>query len=279
MEEGSQPGTRLRAVVVDAAADVPRVERIGAPWRVAPDVWMIDGERFEDEGEPSHRLTTAMLRGARVDVTASDAEVFDRIYGDLAGCERVFSVHSSRHLSPAVVAAAEASSRHDNVFVVETDVMGIGVGLLATRVAELIAEGSATVAIETYLDDAASRLHFLAVPNRVDPAGRRRRSAARLLAGEPVTTAHGGALITRSRVRTRRATLTAVERHFAEHTEPGRRVHLAIGHADAASAVDPLVDLLERVRPDLRVALVGRVGPRLVRRLGTRCVGLAWLVE
>jgi fatty acid-binding protein DegV len=276
-----QPGTGGSSIgiVLDASCDVPRVERRGGTWVVLPEVWAVDDMAIVDDGEASANLLRTALTRADAEVEAVDVEDMRAAYAGLASCERVFSIHASRHLSPAVLAAAKAAEDFDNVFVVETDVSGIGVGLLAVRAGRLVDAGHPAAAIEAYLARNASRIHFLAVPDRVDPSSRRRFSAAGLLSGQPVMSARDGLLTSRGRVRTRRATIAAVERHFLEHTEGGGAIHLAVGHADAAGAVDPLVDLLERLRPGLQVDLVGRVGPRLVQRVGSRCVGLAWIVE
>jgi hypothetical protein len=68
-----------------------------------------------------------------------------------------------------------------------------------------------------------------------------------------------------------------IERYLDAHAEAGVPLPFAVGHGDAPGAVDPLLDIVERHRPEAEVDLVGRIGPRIIRRIGVRCVGLAWL--
>jgi fatty acid-binding protein DegV len=121
---------------------------------------------------------------------------------------------------------------------------------------------------------------MLVVPDRFAPAASQRGLAARLLSSQPLLqSGDAGAMDRSRRLRSRRATVAAIERYFLEHTEPEGDLHLALAHGDAAGAVDPFLDLLERLRPHAEVGLVGRVGPRLMQQLGARCVAAAWLED
>ena len=267
------------AIVTDAASDVPAAERTLPDWVVLSDTWHPRGLEIVDAGEHSRELTNlAIVR--RMPVVAPTVAAFTETFDALADHERVYSIHGSTRISEAADNANAAAVGRDNVLVVEASVAGIGVGLLAVRVQQLVAEGHAPSSIDAYVQRHARSVQFLAVPDNMGTGGRRRLWAASLLAGRrPIINTRGGELSLRRTASTRKATLGIVERYFREHAPEDRTIRLAIGHGDAAGAVDPLLDVLERIRPQATIELVGRVGPRLAQRLESRCVGVAWIVE
>lgn len=270
------------AIVTDASADVPAAERSAGvtPWHVASEVW--HGQRLElpDLGEASPQLVRLALRN---DIEPVEPGFHDmcRVYDELREFDRVFSVHAPAQVSVTVDAAREAAGAYPNVRVIESNVTGIGVGLLAACARDLADDGASPDDVETWLRDAATRVRMVIVPDRFDPMGGQRMSASRLLTGRPVlSTMHdgsGGFARTR-RLRSRRATVAAIERYVRANSPADTPLQLAVGHGDAAGAVDPFLDLFERLRPRAEVVLVGRIGPRLVQQLGARCVGAAWII-
>jgi len=274
------------AIVTDATADVPAIERDaagGIPWLVLPELWRTERDfELRDDGSASPGLVASVLAsGATPEPTEPTWDDFVGIYRQLGELDRVFSIHSPATASWAVDHAREAAGAYPNVRVVEASVTGIGVGLLASRARDLAASGADPDTVERWLRRHKDAVRMLVVPDRFDPQKSQRGLSARLLAGRPLLqTAVGGGTMDRSRrLLSRRATVAAIERYFAEHTTAGSELHVALGHGDAAGAIDPFLDLLERIRPDAEVDLVGRVGPRLVQQLGTRCVAAAWLEE
>jgi hypothetical protein len=134
-------------------------------------------------------------------------------------------------------------------------------------------------ATDTFLDQHANSLRFLVVPDHFDPTAPRRIIAAVLLSGRPMHAAPGVELGRGKRLRSRRAAVSEIERQLTAHAPIGANVRMAVGHAEAAGAIDPLLDIVERIRPTTEIDLVGRIGPRISRRVGSSCVGLAWMVE
>jgi fatty acid-binding protein DegV len=268
-------------VVTDAAADVPAVERHDARWFVVPETWHVEGGDVPDTGEPERALIRQVLRDPQARAYAPTVEAFSRAYAQAreGGATHIWSVHSSSHLSPAAAAAREAAAGDTSIAVVSTGVVSIGVGLLARRVLQLAAAGQNADAIDAYVRHHAPRVQLLVVPDRFDPAGRRRFSAERLLAGLPLLSAQDGAVARSRRLRTRRATVSAIEHIFDMNAPEEATIHMAVGHGDAAGAVDPFLDILERLRPAASIDLVGRIGPRIVQEIGSRCIGVAWIVE
>lgn len=266
------------AIVIDGAADTPATERRPGTWVVVPDVYHSGNHRIEDTGEHDWELTNLVLRKAPVQPAAPDAEQFRAAYDSLEGRE-VFSLHASHKVSPAVEAARSAAAGHDNVTVIETSAAGIAVGLLATRLQQLAQKGLSLDELRQYANLHAGRVRLVAVPDRIDPVASRRVALRRLLHGHIVASDDDGGLHVLSRAHTRGRTLNAVGQYYREHLPTEGHVQAAIGHADAAGAVEPVIDLVERIHQRAEFTLVGRVGPRIAQKVRSRCVALAWLVE
>jgi fatty acid-binding protein DegV len=285
------------AIVTDASADVPLVERDsdearGVTWVVLPEWWHVDGsgaEDVRDSGDSSATLTRLALDQTRRAEPAEPAwDAFCEVYARLREVDRVFSIHAPSNVSWAIEHAREAAGGFPNVRVIEASVTGIGLGLLAAMTRNLAASGAAPDEVEFWLRAHRESVRMLVVPDRFDPLASQRGLSTRLLArssGMLQSPSEGGSLNRSHRLRSRKATVAAIERYLLEHTsdaigdESPPPLHLALGHGDAAGAVDPFLDMLERVRPGAQVELVGRVGPRLVQQLGARCVAAAWLED
>lgn len=278
-----EPGTI--AIVTDATADVPSVERDavdGVPWIVLPELWRgAAGTEVVDDGSPTARLVDLALdASAGIEPTEPGWDDFVAAYHRMREIDRVFSLHSPSSASWAVERAREAAGAYPNVRVIEANVTGIGLGLLATLARDRAAEGATPDEVERWLRANCARVRMLVVPDRFDPQASQQRLSSRLLGGQAMLHAGPAGSFDRSRrLRSRRATVAAIERYFVEHAGEADDLHLALGHGGAAGAVDPFLDLLERLRPQAEVSLVGRVGPRLMQQVGARCVAAAWLGE
>lgn len=266
-------------IVVDASCDVPASDRVGAKWRCLPETWHSGDRSLSDVGEQSSELLWAALEPAPLRPDPIPLDAFVQAYDELADCECVLSVHSSASISPNVDMARSAARGRSNVHVVESNVTGLAVGLLASRLAQRASAGDSPEQLLAFANEHARAVRFLVVPDSLIPHGRQRPSAMRLLTGRTMMSAGDGTFATERRLRTRRSTLAAVHRYFSTRAPAGYEISVAVGHADAAGAVDPLLDVVERVRPQATIDLVGRMGPRIVRQLGARCLGLAWIVE
>jgi fatty acid-binding protein DegV len=270
------------AIVTDATADVPPVERdvvAGIPWVVLAERWHADALDFLDDGSPSPELAGLLLEsGLDPEPVEPSRDEFTHAYERLREIDRVFSIHSPSTASWAVEHAREAAGAFPNVRVIEASVTGIGLGLLATLARDLAADGAGPDAVERWLREHREHVRMLVVPDRFQPHVTQRGLSARLLMGGHVPKSGGTGVLDRTRrLRSRRATVAAIERYFLEHTDESSELHLALAHGAAAGAVDPFLDLLERMRPHAEVELVGRVGPRLLQQLGAPSVAAAWL--
>ncbi len=275
-----RPNPRM-AIVTDASCDVPAAERSGeVTWRLLPETWATGNDHGVDDISANREMTSRALRPeGDLQLTAPTVEAFRNTYAELTDVDVVWSVHSAAEASPAVAAAREAAAGFDNVRVVETNVAGLGTGLIAARLRDLIEESTPLGSVEAWVEHHRQHVHFVAVPDRLDPARSRRAHATIMLSGRHVTAAPGASVAPAGRLRSRRHIVAEIQR-MLEHGSPAdRAIRVAVGHGDAAGAVDPLLDIIERVRPQAHVTMVGRVGPRLVSSIGSRAVAFAWIVE
>lgn len=275
------------AIITDASADVPVVEREhgeGVPWIMLPETWHagLDVD-IRDDGEYSDELTQLILSGLRPEPSEPRWDDFVAAYSRLREYDRVFSIHPPASVSMAAEHAREAAGAFPNVRVVEVSVAGLGLGLLAACARDLAAGGAAPDEVEEWLRAHRDAVRMLVVPDRFDATATQRGLASRLLSGRPMLQTSGagtaGAMDRSRRLNSRKSTVAAIEKYFTDHTTTDVPIRMALGHADAAGAVDPFLDLLERIRPDAEVVLVGRVGPRMLEQLGARCVAAAWLED
>ncbi len=270
------------AIVTDATADVPPSEREngrGIPWIVVAETWSADGLDFLDDGAPSPELAALLLEsGLDPEPVEPSREDFAGAYEKLRDVDRVFSIHAPSSASWSVEHAREAAAAFPNVRVIEASVTGIGMGLLGVLARDLAVNGAGPDAVERWLREHREQVRMLVVPDRFQPHITQRGLSARLLMGGGSPPPNGASVMDRTRrLRSRRATVAAIERYFLEHTRDTGELHLALAHSAAAGAVDPFLNLLERMRPHAEVGLVGRVGPRLLQQLGAPCVAAAWL--
>lgn len=282
--QGEMDDTGTIAIVTDATADVPPAERDaapGIPWVVLAERWHADAFDFLDDGSPSPELAALLLEsGLEPEPVEPSREDFSACYAKLSEIDRVFSIHAPSTASWSVEHAREAAGGYPNVRVIEANVTGIGLGLLALLARNLAADGAGPDTTERWLRAHREHVRMLVVPDRFQPTTSQRGVSARLLTGGHAHAASSTGVMDRSRrLRSRRATVAAIERYFLEHTDEEGDLHLALGHSAAAGAVDPFLDLLERLRPHAEVSMVGRVGPRLLQQLGAPCVAAAWLEQ
>lgn len=271
------------AIVTDAAADVPIIERSAGSveWVVLAETWQAGGFDFLDDGSASSELTSLLLEsGLDPEPVEPSRDAFITAYDRLQNVDRVFSVHSASGASWAIERAHESVGGFPNVRIIEAGVTGIGLGLLCVCARDLASKGGSPDTVESFLRAHSDRVRMLVVPDRLHPGSSQQRISARLLIGSSMLRAGGLGTLDRSKhLRSRRATIAAIERYFLENTsnDGDSDLRVALGHGGAAGAVDPLLDLLERMRPDLKVELVGRIGPRLLQQLKAPCVAAAWL--
>ena len=70
------------------------------------------------------------------------------------------------------------------------------------------------------------------------------------------------------RVRGAHRVLPAIQEFLERHSDPGRPLRVAYGHASRPDAIPPLVEMVERCRPGAINEMVGSVGPTVGTHAG-----------
>jgi DegV family protein with EDD domain len=276
------PAARLdaarTALVTDSSADVPP-ERRPANWRVVPipvtfgsdsflDGVDIDAAGFYERLERSSRLpTTAQPSVAAIAAVLQEA---------LETHETAVVLPLSGHMSGTVEAARAAAREvgEDRVLVVESGSVCVGLGLLALRLQARLERGctaaEAAAAIERLSREhrcvfSLATLEYLQRGGRI---GRAQAALGSLLHVRPILQIEGGEVAPAMRVRGAHRVLPAIQEFLERHSDAGRPLRVAYGHASRPEAIPPLVEMVERCRPGAINELVGSVGPTVGTHAG-----------
>jgi len=277
------------AIVLDSTADFPEAPQRFPNMRVVPLYVRFGEESYRDYVELDPHAFYARLRGAATLPTTSQPtpQDFLAVYEELAGYERVYSLHIASRLSgtfgSATLAAQELGG--DRVRLVDTESASVGISMLALGVQRLLDRGTSDEEIEAlatrYRTEAGllftvDTLEFLARGGRI---GRARALAGSLLNVKPILTIADGEVVPLTRVRGRSKALEEFRRRFEEATTDGAGLRVGIAHAEAEETVELLRELVQRTRPQAEIDLVTSLGAVVGTHAGPGTVGFFWFEE
>jgi len=136
--------------------------------------------------------------------------------------ERVYSLHPAASLSDGIQRARAAAGDDPRIRVIESRAASIAVGLIGVLLARRIGTGATVTELDAYVSALAHDAHVFVVPDHFDPRANQRELTSRLLAGKPMLTLTDGRAGHSGRLRSRRATISAIERYF-DANAPARR--------------------------------------------------------
>ena len=271
------------AIVLDSTADFPDAQERFPNLRVVPLYVSFGGETFRDYVELDPHTFYARLRTASTTPTTSQPtpQDFLETYEELAGYERVYSLHISSRLSgtcgSATLALQETGS--DRIRLIDTETVSVGISMLALGIRRLLEHGTTDEEIEALAESYRERagllftvdtLEFLVKGGRI---GRARALAGSLLNVKPILTIADGEVVPLTRVRGRQKALQEFRRRFEEATTDADGLHVAIAHAEADEAVSQLQALVLEARPQAQVELVTSLGAVVGTHAGPGTIG------
>ncbi|HEY1369696.1 MAG TPA: DegV family protein [Gaiellaceae bacterium] len=277
------------AVVLDSTADFPDAPQRFANWRVVPLYVRFGDDSFRDGVELGPDEFYRRLRVASELPTTSQPTPADFLacYDELAGYERVYSLHLSSTLSgtfqSASTAAAEAGA--DRVRVIDTQTVSLAIALLGLAIQRRLERGTTDEEIEALIERhqteygllfTVDTLEYLARGGRI---GRARAMAGQLLNVKPILSIRDGEVVPLKRVRGAQKAFQEFVATLESETrdEPGLRV--AIVHADAPQRADALERLVRDRRPAATIELVAELGAVLGTHAGPGTVGFFWFSD
>jgi DegV family protein with EDD domain len=274
------------AIVVDSTADFPDAATRFPNWRVVPLYVLFGDESFRDYVElPAadfyRRLRTSSVMPTTSQPTPGD---FAAVYEELAGYERIYSLHLSAKFSGTwesakLGAGSQAGAR---IRVVDTESASLGITLLGLAVQRRLEGGTTDEEIEGLIAAfqreaglvfTVETLEFLARGGRI---GRAQAWAGELLSIKPILTIDDGEIVPVKRVRGNRKAFAEFVSAFEAKTEDLPTLRVAIAHADAPDRERALRKMVAEVRPSASIEAAGMLGPVVGTHAGPGAVGFFW---
>ena len=277
------------AIVLDSTADFPAAPESFPNMRVVPLYVRFGEESYRDYVElgPDEfydRLRTVSELPTTSQPTPQD---FLAVYEQLAGYDRILSLHIASSLSGTYASAGLAAQElgGDRVRLLDSRTASAAIAMLALAIQRRLERSTTDEEVEAlvgrYAGDTGllftvDTLEFLAKGGRI---GRARALAGQLLHVKPVLTITDGEVVPLTRVRGWGKAMAEFEKRFTEATADTSGLRVAIAHAQAPDRVEALEELVRRVRPQAEVEHVTTLGAVVGTHAGPGTVGLFWFQD
>jgi len=274
------------AIVVDSTADFPEAPQRFPNWRVVPLYVRFGDESYKDYVELDPEAFYARLRTATATPSTSQPTPGDflAVYEELAGYERILSLHIAGKLSGTIESARAAAKLlgGDRVRTLDSQSASAAIAMLGLAIQRRLERGTSDDEVdelveryrqETGLLFTVETLEYLARGGRI---GRARAWAGELLNIKPILTIKDGEVIPVKRVRGNRKAFLEFESAFTSSTRDVAGLRVGIAHAEAPERAEALRELVRRTRPAAELELVTTLGPVVGAHAGPGTVGFFW---
>ena len=274
------------AIVVDSTADFPEAPQRFANWRIVPLYVRFGDESYRDYVELDPEQFYARLRTAPQTPSTSQPTPGDflAVYEELAGYERILSLHIAGKLS-GTIESARAAARllgDDRVRTLDSQSASAAIAMVGLAIQRRLDRGTSDdevdALVERYRLEAGllftvDTLEYLARGGRI---GRARAWAGELLNIKPILTIKDGEVVPVRRVRGNRKAFLEFESAFTSSTRDVASLRVGIAQADAPERAKALTELVQRTRPAAQLELVTTLGPVVGAHAGPGTVGFFW---
>jgi DegV family protein with EDD domain len=273
------------AIVLDSTADFPEAPERFPNWRVVPLYVRFGDESYRDYVDLAAHDFYERLRGVDALPTTSQPTPGDflAVYEELAGYDRVLSLHISGKLSGTVGSARTAAGEvGDRVRVIDTDTASVAISMLALAIQRRLERGTTDEEVdelvaryqrEEKLLFTVDTLEYLAKGGRI---GKAAAMAGQLLHIKPILTIRAGEVLPLKRVRGNSKAFAAFVEEFRNGSTDSRELRVGIAHADAPERAEALAGMVQRERPNAQLELVTMLGPVVGTHAGPGTVGFFW---
>jgi DegV family protein with EDD domain len=275
------------AIVLDSTSDFPQARDLHPNMRVVPLYVHFGEESFRDHVDIGAHAFYEKLELAPMLPTTSQPTPQDFIdtFEELAGYERIYSLHISAKLSGTFQSAALAAQElgGDRIRLVDTETASLAVAMLSLAIERRLERGTTDEEIEELIRRfkrdsgvvfTVRTLEYLQKGGRI---GRAQALAGALLSVKPILSFADGVIVPIGRVRGRQKALEEFSRVFTQSTQDTPGLRIAIAHADAPEWVDLLTALVREARPHAQIELVENLGAVVGTHAGPGAVGFFWL--
>jgi DegV family protein with EDD domain len=277
------------AIVVDSTADFPEATERFPNWRVVPLYVRFGDETFRDYVELGPAEFYERLRAATETPSTSQPTPGDFLaaYEELAGYERILSLHIAGKLSGTLESARTAGRElgGDRVRAIDSESASAAIAMLGLAIQRRLEQGTTDeevdALVERYRRDAGllftvDTFEYLVRGGRV---GRARGWAGELLNIKPILTIQEGEVVPVKRVRGNRKAFLEFESAFESSTGDSPSLRVGIAHAEAPEKAEALRKMVRATRPAADVEVVTPLGPVLGAHAGPGTVGFFWFED
>ena len=276
------------AIVVDSTADFPEAQGRFPNWRMVPLYVRFGDQSYRDYVELGPEAFYARLRTAAELPTTSQPTPGDFLaaYEQLAGYDRVYSLHISAKLSGTFESARTAAAElGDRVRMVDTETASAAITMLGLAIQRRLERGTTdeevAALVDRYKDDhrllfTVDTLEFLAKGGRI---GRAAKFAGQMLNIKPILTIDDGEVLPLKRVRGNQKAMQEFVSEFKEGSTDERGLRVGIAHADAPERAEALVKMVRDVRPQAEIETVTTLGAVVGTHAGPGTVGFFWFTD
>jgi len=258
------------ALVTDSTCDLPFDLVTAYKIHVVPNILVIDGQSVEDNEAYSRQDFYTQLPNVTTFPTTSTASVgtyqalYEQLFSD--GFEQVLSIHCSQELSGIFNAACTAAhSVSDQVMVIDSRQVSLGLGFQVLEAVEAINQGISPGSIAEKLHQIRKRLRLVAMLDTLEYIRRSGRvSWARASLGtlfnlKPFVEVIDGHVVSLGEVRTRKNGIARLM-ELIQSSKPLKR--FAILHTNAEEDARQLLEILapEVPTPPLLVNVTTAIG-------------------
>jgi fatty acid kinase fatty acid binding subunit len=274
------------AIVLDSTADLPDAADRFPNWRVVPLYVRFGDESLRDGVDIDPTEFYARLRESSVFPTTSQPTPGDFLscYGELAGYERIFSLHVSARVSGTFASAVAAAEElgDGRVRPIDTETASAAIGMLALAIQRRLERGTTDDEIDALLDRyrrqsgllfTVDTLEFLARGGRI---GKAAAFAGTLLHVKPILSIRDGEVVPVKRVRGERKAFAELAEALETQTRDEPEFKLAVAHAAAPERAAELEALVREQRPRAELELVVTLGAVIGAHAGPGTLALFW---
>ena len=276
------------AIVLDSTADLPDARDRYANWRMVPLYVRFGDESFRDYVElgPDEfyaRLRTSTTMPSTSQPTPGD---FMQTYEELAGYERIFSIHIPQRLSGTIQSArVAAESFGDKVRAIDTGTASAAIAMLGFAIQRRLERGTTDEEVDDLVErfkrDAGllftvETLEYLRRGGRI---GRAAAMAGTVLHVKPILTITDGEVVPLKRVRGNAKAMQEFVSEFTGATADREGLRVGIAHADAPERAEQLVKMVRTERPKAEIELVTSLGAVVGTHAGPGTIGFFWFQD
>jgi len=277
------------AIVLDSTADFPGAAERFPNWRVVPLYVNFGTESFRDGVDLTASQFYERLRTTAELPTTSQPTPADFLacYEELAGYERILSLHIASKLSGTFQSAGTAADMlgDGRVRTVDTETASAAITMLGMAIQRRLERGTSDEEVDALVASfqrengllfTVDTLEFLARGGRI---GRAAAFAGTLMHVKPILSIRDGEILPLKRVRGNQKAMQEFVDALKSETrdEPGLRVGIA--HADAPERGAQLVKMVRDLRPQAEIETETMLGAVIGTHSGPGCVGFFWFTD